>query len=193
MLADSTPPSGTILVAEDEPGLRELYRIWLGNKWNVRLASDGEEAIKKFDSDISAVLLDKRMPHVDGTDVATEIRAQSPCPIAMISADVPTTDILSGPLDAYLCKPVTSETVSIAVDRLLALRTFNSCVREYFALSMKLQAIEQECGPLPHENDPTYQEAKDRVASLSAHVSELIDDADDPSPEISALLHEFTR
>ncbi|MGM0604465.1 MAG: response regulator [Halobacteriota archaeon] len=193
MLADSSPPAGTILVAEDEPELRQLYEIWLRDRWAVRLASDGQEAFERFDEEVSAAILDQRMPKASGQEVADRIRDESTCPIAMISADVPSVSILFSPLDAYLCKPVTRETVSRTVDRLVALGTFDACVREYFALTSKLQTLRSEAGISAIEREPEYQRAKERVETLSTHAGEAIAELDDPNPALESLVREFTR
>ena len=65
-----------ILLCEDEPDIqRTLKNILKKRGYEVRTAKDGEEAIniaKKINPD--AILLDIRMPKVDGLEVAREIR-----------------------------------------------------------------------------------------------------------------------
>src|SRR3989338_4506215 len=66
----------TILLCEDEPDIqRTLKNILKKRGYEVRAAKDGEEAIniaKKINPD--AILLDIRMPKVDGLEVAREVR-----------------------------------------------------------------------------------------------------------------------
>ena len=65
-----------ILLCEDEPDIqRTLKKILKKRGYEVRTAKDGEEAIniaKKINPD--AILLDIRMPKVDGLEVAREVR-----------------------------------------------------------------------------------------------------------------------
>ena len=65
-----------ILLCEDEPDIqRTLKNILKKRGYEVRTAKDGEEAIniaKKINPD--AILLDIRMPKVDGLEVAREVR-----------------------------------------------------------------------------------------------------------------------
>lgn len=66
-----------ILVAEDDKFLANAYRVKLSKaNYDVRLASDGEEALKilsEFMPDL--VILDLVMPKIDGFTVLTNMRA----------------------------------------------------------------------------------------------------------------------
>jgi PAS domain S-box-containing protein len=74
--------SETVLVAEDDPPLRELTRRMLeAFGYNVVSAKDGDDAITKFMENregISLLLLDMIMPKKSGKEVAEEIRKVSP-------------------------------------------------------------------------------------------------------------------
>lgn len=69
----------TILVAEDDPDLRELYSITLETEgFSVIKAKDGEEALsfaKAHRPDL--VLLDIMMPKLDGLSVLSEIKGNA--------------------------------------------------------------------------------------------------------------------
>jgi len=62
--------SASILIVEDESALNEAYQLILKQAgYNIATAFNGNEAleiIKKFDPDI--ILLDLRMPHMDGVE-----------------------------------------------------------------------------------------------------------------------------
>ena len=68
-----------ILVADDEPHIRELVRLYLAKEGhNIELASDGPEALEKairLKPDL--VVLDLMMPKLDGFEVTKGIREQS--------------------------------------------------------------------------------------------------------------------
>ncbi len=69
-----------VLVVDDEEGIRFLYKEELEEEGcEVILASDGEEALKHLDaaSDIDLVLLDIKMPGMDGVEVLRRIKEKS--------------------------------------------------------------------------------------------------------------------
>ena len=73
--------SGTILVVDDEPAVRELAQCTLeGNGYHVLPAGDGMEAIRLVAEhpEIRAVLLDITMPAMAGDVAASRIRALRP-------------------------------------------------------------------------------------------------------------------
>ncbi len=63
-----------ILIADDEIGVRELFKELLKDEYEVILASDGADTIKKIDKYFPEVmLLDIRMPKKDGLEVLSII------------------------------------------------------------------------------------------------------------------------
>jgi len=192
-MSTDTSAGGPLLIAEDEPGLRELYDFWLGDRLELRLAADGTEAIEWFDDQVQAALLDRQLPGACGTEILQEIRAESLCPVGIISADAPSVDILSMPIDTYVRKPIDRETVTRTVDQLLAVQSFDCAVREYFALSAKLRTLRSEASGLAIASNPAYQAAEERVGALSDQAAEAMASLEDPSPALTSLLTEFTR
>lgn len=69
---------GTVLVVDDEEGVRQVCRMMLSSLgFDVLLASTGEEAIDVFRQhalEIRCVLLDLTMPRTDGVATFREIR-----------------------------------------------------------------------------------------------------------------------
>ncbi|WP_236025831.1 ATP-binding protein [Geomonas azotofigens] len=74
--------SGTVLLADDEESIRVLGSDMLkALGFNVRLASDGREAVELFKAgmdDIACVLLDLTMPNLDGEQTFRALRALKP-------------------------------------------------------------------------------------------------------------------
>lgn len=70
----------TILVIDDEPGIRQLLGVLLERKgYDVILASSGTEGLATFrKADPDAVVVDLKMPGVNGLEVLKEIRATCP-------------------------------------------------------------------------------------------------------------------
>ncbi|MEE9277950.1 MAG: response regulator transcription factor [Dehalococcoidia bacterium] len=99
-----------ILVADDEPNIRELVRLYLSKEgYDVEFASNGPEALDKalrLKPDL--VVLDLMMPKLDGFEVTKAIREQSDVPILMLTVRKEDTVKVAGlelGADDYLTKP----------------------------------------------------------------------------------------
>lgn len=83
----------TILVVDDEPPLTELWRIVLEDcGYRVLVAHDGEEAVRRYEDDresISAVLLDLRLPKMDGVAVCLKLKELNPKVKVLITSGNP--------------------------------------------------------------------------------------------------------
>ena len=61
-----------VLLVEDEPELRDLYRELLSLEYEVEVAKDGEEGLAMLaKGGFSVVLLDMMMPKLDGVGFLT--------------------------------------------------------------------------------------------------------------------------
>ncbi|MCI0341730.1 MAG: sigma-54 dependent transcriptional regulator [Planctomycetales bacterium] len=81
-------PGATILVVDDEKAIRDSLRTVLAyERYRVLEAGKAEEAYASLEKDeVGAVLLDVKMPGVDGLAALEEIRKRSPdTPVIMIS------------------------------------------------------------------------------------------------------------
>jgi CheY-like chemotaxis protein len=100
--------SATILCIDDEPTGLILRKMLLeGEGYSVLLASSGQEGLAMLQSShVEAVVLDYRMPHMSGDEVAVQIRQRWPSiPIILLSGypqDVPK-DMLSK-VNAFIWK-----------------------------------------------------------------------------------------
>ncbi|MFQ5736164.1 MAG: response regulator [Thermodesulfobacteriota bacterium] len=65
-----------ILVVDDEEGLRLLYKEEFETEgWDVELAASGEESIEKLEAmPVDLVLLDIKMPGMDGVEVLRRVK-----------------------------------------------------------------------------------------------------------------------
>ena len=72
----------TVLLAEDEDGIRKLVRKILENDYDVLVADDGAKALelsRSFSGSIELLLSDVQMPGgMLGTDLARQIRQERP-------------------------------------------------------------------------------------------------------------------
>ena len=99
-----------ILVVEDEKSFSEPLSFLLGKEgYEVEVASDGNEAITKFDkSGADLILLDLMLPGIPGTEVCRQIRTNSNVPIIMLTAKDDEVDKVVGlelGADDYVTKP----------------------------------------------------------------------------------------
>ncbi len=114
-----------ILVVEDEEKIANfLRRGFLEESYSVDIATDGEEALYKFDiNSYDCVLLDLMIPKVDGIQVCRTIRTKNTnIPILILTAKGTVEDKLNG-LDAgaddYLTKPFSFHELSARIRALL--------------------------------------------------------------------------
>lgn len=97
-------------MVEDDPGTRETVRVWLTQAgFQVLSASDGPQGLQSYLTERpDLVVLDLRLPGMDGLEVCRRIRQQSAVPIIMLSAQGESSDRILGlelGADDYLGKP----------------------------------------------------------------------------------------
>ncbi|MZP30675.1 response regulator [Heliobacterium undosum] len=85
---DANGPPLRILLADDDPELRELVAGYLEHDgYAVLLAADGEEALRLARTERpDLVILDVMMPKVNGLDVCRMLRDELECPLFILSA-----------------------------------------------------------------------------------------------------------
>lgn len=92
MPSETRPASkGTILCVDDEADILQMIEALLRSEgYDPILGHGGQEGLelfRKYRKELVAVILDIRMPRMDGFQVAQEIRAQSPgIPLIALSA-----------------------------------------------------------------------------------------------------------
>lgn len=137
--------TSTILVVDDNEANRALAQCTLEDEgYRVVLASDGTQGLEAFAREApDCVLLDVRMPGVDGFEVCEKIRAHpegADTPIVVLTAlrDVDTFDrALRAGADDFLTKPVRPNELVVRVQAALKLRRMSLELREHYALLRK--------------------------------------------------------
>ncbi|MGL6184464.1 MAG: response regulator transcription factor [Clostridium chrysemydis] len=99
----------TVLIVEDEEKINKMVCDYFKfNKFEVISATDGLEAVEKFNENVDLVILDIMLPKLDGFTVLSRIRKKSDVPVIMLTARGEDEDILMGyelKVDDYMIKP----------------------------------------------------------------------------------------
>ncbi len=116
------PRRTTILIVEDEPALRQMYRSALAFAgFDVKEVGNGLDALRQIDSDPpDAVILDLGLPLIDGFTVRQDIAAHAvTChiPIVVVTGSGDDLDWLD--VACVLRKPVTPDKLVDAVRKCL--------------------------------------------------------------------------
>ncbi len=113
--AETVPDSGRaprVLVVDDHPVNREVARVMLeAFGCEVAEAVDGVEAVAAVDAKaFDLILMDVRMPRMDGLDATRAVRAAGArTPIVAMTADAMPEDVarcLASGMDAHMAKPI---------------------------------------------------------------------------------------
>jgi response regulator NasT len=173
MMRKHATPVTRILIAEDndlvsltlEEQLKDLgYEV-------IGIARSGTEALQlaqRLKPDL--IIMDIRMPEMDGTEAAARIRKQRPVPVVMLTAYSDKENIRkaddAGAL-AYLVKPVSENdlkpAIDIALSRFVDMREAEQQRDEYYYQLEARKLIERAKGILMQRLALTEREAYERL------------------------------
>jgi CheY-like chemotaxis protein len=116
-----------ILVVDDEPAIRELAQMILGdNGYSVVTAKDGTDALRKADEEMpDLIFLDVVMPGISGLEVCRILKSQAKTksiPIVMFTVLGRNNDVKAAEAaqcDGYFLKPFTPESILAEAKRCL--------------------------------------------------------------------------
>lgn len=115
-----------VLMVEDDNKLREVLTKFLSrNDYEVLAAENGKVGLKLFyenSKNLDIVLLDGKLPDIDGVDVLKEIREHSQVPVIMLTARESEEDQLNGlnnGADNYITKPFLMKVLLVHMDKLI--------------------------------------------------------------------------
>ena len=124
-----TRPAATVLLAEDDDDLRNVLAEAIGRRGHrVLHARDGAEALATFDREqIDLLVLDLKMPNVDGLSVIRRLRQTESgrdVPIVVMSgsgrSDQGEFRAIRLGADAYLAEPIDAAELTRRIDRLVS-------------------------------------------------------------------------
>lgn len=169
-----SPSDTTVAIVDDDPAIVDLYWDWLREDYEVRTATGGEQALQIIDEDVDVVLLDRRMPDVDGDTVLRRLRADGiDAMVAMNTAVEPTEDIVDLPFDDYVVKPTRRDALETTVASLRRRAEYSDIRQRCFRLASKIAALEQVSGQSELEASDVYSDLKADLdqAQQAAHRS----------------------
>ena len=114
-----------ILIVDDEEGIRESLRLILEQNYELLLATTGDECIDciKNTTDVNLVLLDIKMPKIDGIQILKQLKQINPnIKVIMVtgykSVETATEAIKAGAAD-YIVKPFNSANILETINKIL--------------------------------------------------------------------------
>lgn len=170
----------TLLLVEDNKDLCQLMKLQLENKFNVDIANNGVEGLKKvhlYHPDI--VVTDQMMPEMDGLEMLQAIRKDfqiSHIPVIILTAktdeDAKTKAIVLG-ANAYITKPFSKEYLLARIEQLLG-------ERKQFRERIRQQMKEESTEAADTDNYGQYLVKKDVqfIEKVRQVIEENMDDSE---------------
>jgi two-component system, sensor histidine kinase and response regulator len=188
------------LLVDDEPAnlsLLERSLAPLGHE--IVLASGGEEALRRFaEQKPDIVLLDLRMPGLDGLDVLTHLRAQEQAdgsghvPVILVTAHADREHRLSAleaGADEFLEKPIDRAVLLARVRTLLRLKESQDALREsHEKLAARNRALEQLQREQRDLTAFVVHDLKNPLAAVLANLVYLVKAMPDASESLQGAL-----
>jgi DNA-binding response OmpR family regulator len=127
---DARTQGGRILVVDDEPHIRRVLEVMLGDAgFVVTLADDGEQGLERFAlGDFDLVILDLLMPGANGLEVLAKIRSdatRASTPVIILTAKGQDTDreaAFAGGANDFMTKPFSPKRLVARIREILGAR-----------------------------------------------------------------------
>jgi two-component system response regulator AdeR len=171
---DTSGPTATVLVVEDEPNLAEAYAHWLREDHEVHVVHSGEAALELLgETAVDVVLLDRHLPDLTGDEVLVTLRDWGvDARVAMVTAVAPDVDVLELGFDDYLTKPVDEATLRATVTDLLERSSYESLRIELGSLQVRRNVLEVEQSADRLAAGPRYDALCRRIEQLERRVAD---------------------
>jgi two-component system, NtrC family, sensor kinase len=125
-----------ILVVDDEEAVRNLYALFLSEKYECTTAASADDALVRLaETSYALVISDVMMPGRNGIELLREIKARYPDTVVVMCSGVDRTQrvldaVRLGAYD-YLIKPCDLDVLAMTVERALERRTLVAAARQY--------------------------------------------------------------
>ena len=117
-----------ILLVDDDPAWRNLYRMALESKFDLFEATDGYQALSVLGAvRPDVIVLDLKMPRMTGIELLARIAELHPLMARVLLSGFTEVPEVQGALDrqeiqTYVLKPIDSERLRAAVNEAIAIR-----------------------------------------------------------------------
>lgn len=161
--------SATVLLADSDRRITEMYEQWLADRYTIRRAHTAEQLAEQFDDHVDILLLDVDMP---GVDPASFEGFDNQCRTVLIVGDRPEIALLALDCDAVLRKPFVRETARELVDDQLSRRGEPATAREKGSIDARLSAFESMYGTERLIDHDAYRELTNRLDAVDGEQPE---------------------
>jgi YesN/AraC family two-component response regulator len=167
--------AGTILVVDDDAGVREALETALSSRYRVQTAATASDALDALAaSQFDLILLDYRLPDLLGTSVLHAIKRFFPSTLVILMTGFGTEDIavqaLRGGARDYIRKPVDFRDLHGRIAALLALRRAKAAQR----LNPYVHRTDPAPWPLPEADLKTAERGRSVLKALR-YIDEHLD------------------
>lgn len=142
--------SNTIMIADDDPRIRNVVRLYLeAEDYKVIEVDNGEKVLDQLGkTQIDLIILDLMMPVVDGWTVCKHVRKSTEIPVIMLTAKGEENDRILGldlGADDYMVKPFSPRELVARVKAVLRrAETKNSDAHVYRFPGMTINAVTRQ-------------------------------------------------
>ncbi len=170
----------TILFVDDDPnllqGLQRMLRPKL-DEWEMTFVSSGKLALEAMGKTcFSVVVVDMRMPEMDGAELLSQIKVICPKSVRIIlsgQAELPTIMKVIGSTHQYLAKPCDAELLKITIERASQLRQLmkNDALEEFISQLFTLPAQSDLYDAVQKEIESKKPAIEKIIAAISCDMS----------------------
>ena len=113
--------NGRLLVVEDDPDIREMIAVYLGDDFTVRAAANATQALRLLAAEsFDILLIDLELPGISGIDLVRALRARGiRTPVLMTSAAIDGSWRAHEADAAFLAKPFDLDRLEETIDDVL--------------------------------------------------------------------------
>jgi two-component system response regulator AdeR len=168
-----------VLIVEDNPELADLFAMWLSTTYHVDTAYKPEEALRKLDSSVDIILLDRQISNYSGPQVIQEVRDdRSHIRVAVITATEPEFDdyIVETEFDDYIVKPVSCEDLIEVTSDLVTREQYTELINNLHRLSKKKALLEERNSQTELDNSEEYRRTVNQLKSIRKHADRAVRD-----------------
>jgi|AntRauTorcE11898_2_1112593.scaffolds.fasta_scaffold00773_1 DNA-binding response OmpR family regulator len=177
----STIDDPEVLIVDDDESIANMntYRVEEIEGFKAKTAYNGQQALELISTNTDVVLLDRRMPKMNGDEVLKRIHDIGyNTQIVMVTAVDPDVEIADMGFDDYITKPVGKDTISAVIEDQMNIKRLNDVTNEIISIESKIEVLQDNDELTELESNDEYQKLKRRLESLIDTKSKIKRDLD---------------